>query len=609
MERQEPQGEENGDALAFAHHINRGPVPQNQQQLKEMIRQRQSANLMLNTSNPTSAASNLSSSIGRLATPTAQPFLPNQNPATAAGQPLDSPIVTTGLTRHPHQEDLFTASRIKGGMPAPLLSPSVASVASSAGGMSTPTMQDVSSKLNPSVYSHPNAQDPVLMGPPISRSSYKSDLPLHRDLAVLSGKRSNVDVTSSGAFFDPRAVSKKSDLLAQSDIIAQLTREMKLGSGGVFSGSSDAVSTSSGGSANQLNQLGSTPASIAASSSSMSKQIISQLQQDAAKLSKMGIGAAAAATTASEVVRTATTCTAAPVTASATVAKLPTTSAITTAQNISSSSSSTSGYKTASSLSGVSSVSGGGLSSSTEMLLQQANIDTSSLSDFKLKAAKLGMPSTAVAATATSSNMMSSLGTTCSNPSAIQSSINTKPISNPAASALLSAEKLQLLSRSQPDLFTGIEGEALHPLPPLSPTALKETEAALHHSPIYANSGSAQILQQTEALRTENVELKSNINDMLKKIGKVQTLEQEMAKIHQAYQALLKHSEKREGLEKSARAKLQSVILNLNEANKEVTERHEAVMNQFDVRGAEKPKHTRVGHDSSGRNNAQRRAH
>ena len=54
-----------------------------------------------------------------------------------------------------------------------------------------------------------------------------------------------------------------------------------------------------------------------------------------------------------------------------------------------------------------------------------------------------------------------------------------------------------------------------------------------------------------------------------------------MAKIHQAYQALLKHSEKREGLEKSARAKLQSVIINLSEANKEVTDRHEAVMAQL----------------------------
>lgn len=45
-------------------------------------------------------------------------------------------------------------------------------------------------------------------------------------------------------------------------------------------------------------------------------------------------------------------------------------------------------------------------------------------------------------------------------------------------------------------------------------------------------------------------------------------LEQEMAKIHTAYQNLLKHSEKREALEKAARAKLQNVIINLTEVNK-----------------------------------------
>ena len=144
-----------------------------------------------------------------------------------------------------------------------------------------------------------------------------------------SGKRSNVDVTSSGAFFDPRAVSKKSldgindprsalgggyaatTVGAQSDIITQLTREMKLqqGSGnvsGLFSGSSDAnVSSSSSGlgSSSHLNQLITSqisntststthlPTTTSASPSiSMSQQIISQLQQDAAKLSKMNSG-------------------------------------------------------------------------------------------------------------------------------------------------------------------------------------------------------------------------------------------------------------------------------------------------------------------------------
>ena len=96
---------------------------------------------------------------------------------------------------------------------------------------------------------------------------------------------------------------------AQSDIIAQLTREMKLQQGsssasGLFSGSSDAnVSSSSSGlgSHSNLNQLiaSQTPHSNAnlpmiiststnsGTPSSISQQILSQLQQDALKLSKL----------------------------------------------------------------------------------------------------------------------------------------------------------------------------------------------------------------------------------------------------------------------------------------------------------------------------------
>jgi hypothetical protein len=132
-------------------------------------------------------------------------------------------------------------------------------------------------------------------------------------------------MTSSGAFFDPRSISKKSmDGLtdprlnlpastggAQSDIIAQLTREMKLQQGsstasGLFSGSSDAniSSSSSGlGSSSHLNQIMAShlPNSSATSNVStvmptstnttqMSQQILSQLQQDAYKLSKLSSG-------------------------------------------------------------------------------------------------------------------------------------------------------------------------------------------------------------------------------------------------------------------------------------------------------------------------------
>ena len=53
-----------------------------------------------------------------------------------------------------------------------------------------------------------------------------------------------------------------------------------------------------------------------------------------------------------------------------------------------------------------------------------------------------------------------------------------------------------------------------------------------------------------------------------------------MMKIHEAYSALKEHSEKREILEKSARNKLQTELVNLSETNKELKERHEAIMAQ-----------------------------
>jgi hypothetical protein len=40
------------------------------------------------------------------------------------------------------------------------------------------------------------------------------------------------------------------------------------------------------------------------------------------------------------------------------------------------------------------------------------------------------------------------------------------------------------------------------------------------------------------------------------------------------------HSDKRELLEKSARAKLQAEVLNLQEINREIRERHDSVMAQ-----------------------------
>ena len=96
---------------------------------------------------------------------------------------------------------------------------------------------------------------------------------------------------------------------------------------------------------------------------------------------------------------------------------------------------------------------------------------------------------------------------------------------------------------------------------------LQPTLNKLDLSSLSANATSDQI-KVLETLSKENVGLRAELEDLSKKVSKVSVLEQEMSKIHTAYQSLLKHSEKRETLEKAARQKLQNVIINLTEVNK-----------------------------------------
>ena len=86
--------------------------------------------------------------------------------------------------------------------------------------------------------------------------------------------------------------------------------------------------------------------------------------------------------------------------------------------------------------------------------------------------------------------------------------------------------------------------------------------------------------EMIDIISGENRELKHQLDISKRKSLKLDTLEKEMMKIHEAYSALKEHSEKRELLEKSARAKLQSEVLNLTESNKDMKERHEAIMAQ-----------------------------
>ena len=303
-------------------------------------------------------------------------------------------------------------------------------------------------------------------------------------------------MTSSGAFFDPRAVSKKSlDGLtdprsvmggaysgataggAQSDIIAQLTREMKLqqGSGsasGLFSGSSDAnVSSSSSGlgSSSHLNQLIASqnpnthpsvsnsallPTSTSvASPMTMSQQIIAQLNQDAAKLSKMS---------------------------SSDVPNLDSlksnlhTTAITSGIDISSdnSLSDLTGVGKSIQKSSTSSITAGitssrlPLPSTTSLLLSNnssitslnastaAALHTSSLAGHLPSNITSGIPDF----TSSLLHQQAQLESLKAELATVEGGTSSRPLSN---GTKLAPDKLELLSRSQPDLFTGLDGAGL----------------------------------------------------------------------------------------------------------------------------------------------------
>ena len=89
--------------------------------------------------------------------------------------------------------------------------------------------------------------------------------------------------------------------------------------------------------------------------------------------------------------------------------------------------------------------------------------------------------------------------------------------------------------------------------------------------------------EMIDIITNENRELKNLADQNKRKISKLDTLEKEMMKIHEAYQALKEHSEKRELLEKSARAKLQGEIVALQQVNKELNDRHEYIISQVRI--------------------------
>lgn len=299
------------------------------------------------------------------------------------------------------------------------------------------------------MYSHPTVTDPLL----------KSPKSFYQDPSVL-GPKKGFNVSSSGAYFDTSAVSKESELQVQNDIIAQLTREMRLNNNGHLSGGSDVESS---GSTSTLNNPAATADRIAA---------LALQAKHTAGGSSIPVPVAK------------------PAKPSESQGKNPPPPQY----------SPTKGYN--------------------------FNVSKDSASKLKLpEARKMSVPNSSG-----------------HNPG--------KP------------DNLPLLSCSHPDLATLSAGEG-------------------RKAPVLGSPDAPPYTQEmVDILTTENRELKGELETSRRKINRLDNLEKEMMKIHEAYQALREHSEKREILEKSARTKLQAEILNLQEINKEIRDRHDAVMSQ-----------------------------
>ena len=306
------------------------------------------------------------------------------------------------------------------------------------------------SRLAPSVYSHPNVQDPILQSP---KSFYK-------DPSVLMPKKGFTQ-SSSGAYFDTSAISRHqpTDLQAQNDIIAQLTREMKMSGG--LSGGSDVESS---GSTSTLNNPAATAEKIAA-------------------------------------------------------------------------------------------------------LALQAKLNTSMPPNTNNLAS--GVPK------ASPTHMGHNMDGIPNKPP--------PPYQSPHKQTFGGEQKLlasSVNSSPRKASLTHIPGKP-ESLALLSTTTTTTNHPEQEETKALGSPDQPQYTQEMiDIITNENRELKNLVDQNKRKISKLDTLEKEMMKIHEAYQALKEHSEKREILEKSARAKLQGEIAALQQMNKELNERHEYIISQ-----------------------------
>ena len=455
MERQEPQGEET--AAAGPHYQYQPPPPYHERIVAQQIASNHARREALRLDAVLAAS--------RHATP-AQ--LPAPGP-----RPVLDPDLYAAMRMSQLSQSAAAGSRLAAGVPV-----SAGSAAAAAGGSLYPspspgpppasaamTQEHSLSRLAPSVYSHPSVQDPIL----------KSPKSFYQDPQVIVPNR-GFNISSSGAYFDTSAISRppvtsSQDLQSQNDLIAKLTREMKMNGG--LSGGSDVESS---GSTSTLNNPSATAEKIAALA----------LQAKLSDSHNVTNGAGGFANTSQPL--------------------------------------------------------------DTSQLLESHQTEPPPPPPYESpkKDDSKGVKAQEV--------RKASLG---------------KPDNLPLLSAL----------STQPGLPSQTRAASVASAASVPGTSAQEAAAAA--APSLGSPDAPHYTQEMmEIIIGENRELKHSLDLSKRRIMKLDNLEKEMMKIHEAYSALKEHSEKRELLEKSARSKLQAEVLNLTEENKQLNDRHDAIMNQ-----------------------------
>lgn len=116
-----------------------------------------------------------------------------------------------------------------------------------------------------------------------------------------------------------------------------------------------------------------------------------------------------------------------------------------------------------------------------------------------------------------------------------------------------------------PDYQTDYQTDSRPGTPLLSQRQLAE----LDHAAI-----ATRATQMVERLSEENRSLRQELEGYYNKVCKLQKLEDELQKVHDAHEALIKHSNKRENLDKVMRFKLEAEVKKVKETNKELTDQY-----------------------------------